>query len=464
MAEVETDIVAEAMPDLSRALVVDARRTFPLVRLRERVANTFWLLPFAFLVGALFLVWLTRVVDKGLPPAGQAWSYIVWNNGSATTVLSTIATAMLAFLGVVFSITLVAMQLASQQFSPRVLRTYVRSSITKVALGTFMATFIYPLLSLSWVGRREDASGTVVSLSAFVALVLVLASCIVFIAFVNNTVSLMRITYSIRRVAAETRHAFRQMFPPESAYVSVEVPALDERVYSTLFRKPDWSLAAARADHGVILGADVGLLTCIAREHDCVLRARVQVGDYVGLGEPIIDTYARPGLDSTRPTDAELLRAYDIGPERTVYQDPLYGIRELVDVAAQALSPAVNAPTTAVQVIDRLQDILRQVASAPDQTGLYADEDGVVRLIGEIRTWDEVVDLALTEIREFGASSPQVTRRLSALIETLLQVVPERRRAALERHSELLRLAVGRAVSDGKPAEFALQPDRKGLG
>ena len=133
-------------------------------------------------------------------------------------------------------------------------------------------------------------------------------------------------------------------------------------------------------------------------------------------------------------------------------------------MAAQALSPAVNAPTTAVQVIDRLQDILRQVAAAPDQTGLYADEDGVVRLIGEIRTWDEVVDLALTEIREFGASSPQVTRRHSALIATLREVVPERRRAALERHGELLRLAVGRAVSDSKPAEFALQPDRKGLG
>jgi len=458
------DIVTGGVPELSRALVVDMRRAFPLVRLRERVANTFWLLPFAFLVGALLLIWLTRVADRALPPAGQAWSYLVWKNGSATTVLSTIATAMLAFLGVVFSITLVAMQLASQQFSPRVLRTYVRSSITKVALGTFIATFIYPLLSLSWVGRREDANGTVVSLSAFVALVLVLASILVFIVFVNNTVSLMRITYSIRRVAAETRGAFHQMFPPESAYVDVEPPALDERLYSTLFRKPDWSLAASRADHGVILGADVGLLMRLARAHDCVLRARVQVGDYVGLGEPLIDAYARPGRASTAPTDAELLEAYDVGPERTVYQDPLYGIRELVDVAAQALSPAVNAPTTAVQVIDRLQDILRQVAVAPDQTGLYADDDGVVRLVGQVRTWDEVVDLALTEIREFGAGSPQVTRRLDSLIERLVAVIPERRRAALQHHQELLRLAVGRAISDSEPAEFALQPDRKGLG
>jgi uncharacterized membrane protein len=460
----EKDLVTEGVREMSRALVVSARGSFPLVRIRERVANTFWLLPSGFLVGALIMVLLTRAVDETLPRADEAWSYIVWNNGSATTVLSTIASAMLAFLGVVFSITLVAMQLASQQFSPRVLRTYVRSTTTKVALGTFIATFIYPLMSLSWVGRREDAAGTVVSVSAFVALLLVVASIIVFIAFVNNTVSLMRITYSIRRVAAETRAAFRQMFPPETAYVEVEPPALDQPLRSTLFSKPDWSPAASRADHGVILGTDVGLLTRIAREHECMLRARAQVGDYVGRGELLIDAYGIPGRASTAPTDAELLRAYDVGPERTVYQDPLYGVRELVDVAAQALSPAVNAPTTAVQVIDRLQDILRQVAVAPDQTGLYADDEGVVRLVGQIRTWDEVVDLALTEIREFGAGSPQVTRRLSALIETLWAAVPEHRRAALERHGDLLRLAVGRAVSDGKPAEFALQPDRKGLG
>ena len=134
-------------------------------------------------------------------------------------------------------------------------------------------------------------------------------------------------------------------------------------------------------------------------------------------------------------------------------------------MAAQALSPAVNAPTTAVQVLDRLQDFLRLMASRPWPSGLLADETGTVRLVMQVRSWEQFVDLALTEITEFGAGSPQVTRRLADLLDTLMPIVPDERKAVLVRHRGLLADAVAQRFASYRAlAEVALEPDARGLG
>jgi uncharacterized membrane protein len=196
-----------------------------------------------------------------------------------------------------------------------------------------------------------------------------------------------------------------------------------------------------------------------------VLRLVPQVGQYVANGEPLFEVFSTGACATGGPTDRQLLRTVDVGPERAVYQDPFYGIRALVDVAAQALSPAVNAPTTAVQVLDRLQDFLRLMATRAWPSGLFADESGRVRLIMEVRTWEQFVDLALTEITEFGAGSPQVTRRLASLLDALTPIVPEERRPVLARHKALLAEAVDQRVASHRVlAEVALQPDARGLG
>jgi uncharacterized membrane protein len=185
----------------------------------------------------------------------------------------------------------------------------------------------------------------------------------------------------------------------------------------------------------------------------------------VGQGEPLFELFAGAGGTASLPSDPDLLRTVDIGPERTVYRDPFYGVRALVDVAAQALSPAVNAPTTAVQVLDRLQDFLRQVGPRVWPTGLYADRNGVLRLVVQVRSWDQFVDLALTEITEFGAGSPQVTRRLADLLNVLKESVPVDRRPVLVRHQTLLAEAVEQRFEAHRVlAEVALEPDARGLG
>jgi uncharacterized membrane protein len=449
-------------PDRAR-LAIDRKR-FTVLRLGEHFYNAFWLLPVLFLIGALLLAVITHAIDKALPAnIGRTAPWVV-SAGSASVVLATLATAMLTFLGVVFSIGLVALQLASQQFSPRVLRNYVRSTTTKVALGTFIATFIYPLFSLGYLDELMRGGRDVSTISVAVAMILALASIAVFIAYVTLTIRGMRIAYAISTVAVETRKALAQMFPPDERYVTAETLAASPPARLVYLRKGPWSLAE-HAPQGVLQAVDVVGCVRRAREHDVVLRLVPQVGDYVSEGEPLFEVYAGGVSVTGGPTDWQLLRAVDVGRERAVYQDPFYGIRALVDVAAQALSPAVNAPTTAVQVLDRLEDFLRLMASRPWPSGLFADETGAVRLVMEVRSWDQFVDLALTEITEFGAGSPQVTRRLANLLDALMPIVPDERKPVLVRHKRLLEEAVAQRFASYRAlATVALQPDARGLG
>ena len=455
---------ADSAASTSRALQVHGGRSFPLVRLGEKVASTFWLLPMLFLVAAFALTLITRAVDRNLAVTARP-SLFVWSGESAAAALSVMAVAMLSFLGVVFSITLVAMQLASQQFSPRLLRTYVRSTTTKVALGTFIAAFVYPLLSFSHVHRTGAASAGAPTVSGTVSTLMTILAIVVFVIYVNHTINLMRISIAIKSVAQETRRAVRRAFPPAGEYLTVDPPTFCQPLQVVTFRKPPWSPAATRSAHGVLQAVDASELVRLAQRYDCVFRMLAGVGDYVSEGQPVLEVCPRQ-VDAplSVQSDQEILRSFDVGPERTLYQDPLYGLRELVDVAVQALSAAVNAPTTAVQVIDRLEDILRQIATLPESTGLVADDRGDVRLTLRTRSWDEVLVLALTEIRQFGAGSPQVSRRLVALLDGVQAVAPAERLPAIERQRQELTAAVTAALLEERDREVALTPDRRGLG
>jgi uncharacterized membrane protein len=295
-------------------------------------------------------------------------------------------------------------------------------------------------------------------------MLLALASIAVFIAYVTLTIRGMRIAYAISTVAIETRAALRRMSPADEHYVDVELPRLGTPAQIVTYRKGP-SPFALHAAQGVLQAVDIGVCVQLARERDCIVRLLPQVGQYVASGEPLFEVFSA-GDGTARPlSERALLRTVDVGPERAVHQDAFYGIRALVDVAAQALSPAVNAPTSAVQVLDRLQDFLRLMAARPWPSGIYADQTGRVRLLIPVRSWDQLVDLALTEITEFGAGSPQVTRRLADLLDTLLLIVPAERKAVLVRHKGLLAEAVALRFGPSRAlAEVALQADPRGLG
>ena len=368
------------------------------------------------------------------------------NLDDARTLLATIATALLTFTGVVFSITLVALQMASTQYSPRVLRTFVRKPVTKLALSTFIATFVYSLTLLARVGATGKVH-TVAQGAVGLAYLLVMASVIVFVVFVHSTVRSMRVTYIIQAVFNETLDAARTSFVEASAYRETELPEGRPVTERMAFDHRDAALS----------GIDAHRLVEVATAHDCVLRLCVPIGTYLRYGDDVFEV-----LGGTSPDPAEILRAMSCSPARTLYQDPSYGIRQLVDIAIRALSPAVNDPTTAVQSLDRLHGILRAVAGRPDPSGCYLDLSGAVRFMEPVAGWDRLVELAFTEIGLYGSGSPQVTRKLFAIFDDLDGRVPADRRLSLGALRAWLRAEVARRPR--LPGDMALAPDPLGLG
>jgi uncharacterized membrane protein len=370
----------------------------------------------------------------------------------ARTLLSTIATALLTFTGVVFSITLVALQMASSQYSPRVLRTFVRKPVTKLALSTFIATFVYSLTLLASLGTVGSAH-RVPQGAVGLAYLLVMASIIVFVFFVHSTVRSMRVTYVIQAVFHETVGAATATFAEASAYVDAEQPARLPVVTTIAFGHAD----------AVLDGIDAHGLVTLAEAHGCVLRLTVPVGTYLPRDFELMEVLgATSGTGGTGPDAHAIGRMLHSSAARTIYQDPSYGVRQLVDIAIRALSAAINDPTTAVEALDRLHGILRAVARRPDPSGLYVDAHGTVRLIVPVPGWDRLVELAFTEVALFGSGSPQITRKLTAIFDDLEARVAPQRVPALEAQRAWLREEVGRRHS--LPTDRVLSPDPLGLG
>jgi len=420
---------------------------------REWIGDRFWVVPTIFVVGGVLLgIAVARVDD--LPVLRDLALRIPISAEAAELILGVIASSMLTFVGVVFTITLVALQLASAQLSPRVIRTFVRSGVTKVAFGIFLATFAYAVVVL--VAEGASSSRAVQRGAVTVGVALVSASLVVFVVYVTATMRLLQVSWVITAVADETRRSVGVHYPVESAYVAATTPSLVEEPRLVRLLREDADGGGGRL--GVVLGVDSGRLVELAARHGCVLEVLPRVGEYLPTGAAVVAVHGSAG-----PPDTQVRRCILLGRSRTLYQDPTFGIRQLVDVASQALSPAINQPTTAVYVINRLEDILLRIANRPPPTGAFVDTAGVVRLILPATAWAEIVDLAFTEIAVYGASSPAVVRRLAGAYDRLHGAVPFELRGDLLRHIEVLDRLVRAANVSDNPL-LVPRPDPRGLG
>jgi len=349
---------------------------------------------------------------------------------------------------VVFATTLVAIQLAASQYSPRAVRIFIRSRVTRITLGLFLATFVFALIVL--VSNRASVSSAkqfapVVSVTALLALSL--ATVFGFVAYLHGVVRLMRVQYLLETIASESRRSIEENFPPASAYVDVEPPAPDSAAHRLCYT----------GTAGVITATDLHGLAELCLRNECWLELTVGVGEYLAHGTPVALVHGG------NLHDRDVTRFFLIRGERTFVQDPAFGFRQLVDIAIRALSPAVNDPTTGVQAIDRISDLLAITGSRLDPTGLRVDSSGTVRVKRKLRNFEGLLVLALTEVIRYGADAPQVVRRLRGMLDELESTLSPERQAAIARQRDLLEAAVTAAL----PAPFSdvsSTADREGLG
>ncbi len=382
----------------------------------EAVRTGFWAVPSLCVLVALGLALGLVEVDRSF---GDGLGRATFGAGpdGAREVLSAITTSMITFTGLVFSITIVVLQLTSSQFSPRVLRTFLRDRQTQLSLGVFVATFVYAVMVLRSVDST-DGSQFVPTVATTAGVALLLVSVGVFVAYIHHVATAIQASSIVRAVGDETRALFARVLP-EDAPPPAARPVL-----------PGPSTARiASPGYGVLRTVDEHGLVRAARDAEVVLVLRHPLGGFVPEGAPLLDVHGSGEVDQRAVTGAVLL-----GKDRTMEQDLSFGLRQLVDIAERALSPGINDPTTAVQALDELHDLLRRLVSRHLPDGLHRDEDGTLRLVMPPASFPDLLALALDEIEQYGHDSLQVQGRIDELLTDLAEAaLPEHRPAVLAR-------------------------------
>jgi len=386
--------------------------------LLELLRTQVWVVPsIAALLAAasaVVLVWFDAATGSlGLPVAIDA--------DSARAVLSAISGAMISFTALVFSITMLVLQSASTQLSPRVMRTFLRDRFNQGVLGLFVATFVFSLLVLTFVTVEQ-----VPRLGVLVAVGLVLLAVLAFVTYIDHMAKSIRPTSVIESISVETRSVIEHVYPDrieDAAEGTVEV-ADDARAEAL---EVVWS-----GGPGYVQSFDRAGLLEFAGEQGAAVELKVGIGSFLVRGQPLLSVLGR-GSDSMTAAELGLGEQFRLGPERTMAEDPEFGFRQLVDVALRALSPSLNDPSTASQVIDRLHELLRELQPRDIASPLVLREGQGPSVTIPAPDWDTYVRLATSEIGAASRTMPQVRRHLSAVLDSLLPDATAERQAALRR-------------------------------
>jgi uncharacterized membrane protein len=414
-------------------------------RARQRWSGSLWFVPFLGAVLGPVLGQLTLWLDRTVRlPA--AWQY---SASTATGVLTVIIGAMVGLLGFVVTISVLVVQMATGTLSPRFMRLWYRDLLQKLVLATFTGTltFSYSLLRHVEADSVPDVGVTVAGLAVAASLLLLL-------------LYLDRFTHSLRPVAVAALVAGAGRRVVEASPVrSLAATGVADRNSSAAYSIAP-SMVVRTKHSGAIQAIDGRGLVALARRRGSALVLPYAIGDFVAAGTGVIEVF---GTEST-VVARRLRRMLVLGRERTIEQDPAFALRILVDIAIRALSPAVNDPTTAVQVLDYIEDLLLVIGRRElGGRGELRDGEGRTRVVIPVRRWEEFLELGVTEIRVYGATSVQVARRLRALLEGLRAGVRPEHRGAVD--DELCRLEA--SVADSFPAAdqaFAGTSDRQGIG
>jgi uncharacterized membrane protein len=360
---------------------------------------------------------------------------------SVQTILTVASGALVTLTSVVLSLTLVAVQLAMGQFSPRIVRAILQDRRSQLAIGLFIGTFAYSMTVLRQVNGKSSGAAPVPGVSVLVAFALILGAIITLVFYVHHTAQSIRVGGLIGRVADDTRDEIDRLYP--------------------LAKEPEDNPSVVLApNYGIVVTLDYRTLVAIAERAGCVLEMVPAMGDFVPRGEPLFRV--RGSLE--KPDRAAAALGVILDRERTHEFEPAFGVRKLVDIAQRSIYSPFQDPTTCVQAINAIHDILRRLLVREFPTGVHRDSAGQPRLIERVMSWDGYVRLAFDELRLAGARSPQVTRRLRAALDDLKEVASPERRRPLDDQLALLKSAVRREFEDDADARAALVPDMQGIG
>jgi uncharacterized membrane protein len=402
-----------------------------------------WSVP---LIAIPFALAATRILHRL-----DAWmerSFLGFAVPGAQAMLQAVSTATLSFMVFTFGSLLIAIQVASGTLTPRIIATtLLRNSIIRYTVGLFMFTWLLA------IGVQNRIDQKVHELPLLIAGIFGVLSFAAFFYLIDYASRLLRPISVLSNVGNSGLAVIRDVYPQPS---QGPVPAAVKR------RGPGVPARVVLHDGtaGIVLGANVDKLLREAEASAGVIEFVPQVGDFVALDEPLFNLYGDAGAIGDRVLRSTVV----FGSERTMEQDPTFAFRIVIDIALKALSPAINDPTTAVLAIDQLHRMLRSVGTRHLRTDQIADKTGELRFIFRTPNWEDFVHLAFSEIRYYGSANLQIVRRLRAMIENLVQTLPDHRHGELLLQLELLDRAVKIAFVNPEELALAHIADTQGLG
>lgn len=417
------------------------------VRVRRYLHHAIWPIPFAFVVAGtvagIVLPRLERVYFPDAFPMG-------FGAGAATTLLGSFATGLITVIGLAVSIAIAGLTFGSSSLTPRIIAQWQQSQALRVITGTLLMSVIYAFLVLQEVAPRDDPD-FVPDLSVWLVVTLLVVDMFALLILVRVMTRLMRFADVLDDLHRRGRRVVETLYPDElnEGEVGAVQPTPTE---------PARVVYGERA--GVVASIDSHAIATEATRLGITIELVPVVGEYVGLGTPFFRVWPADVALGTKALEHTVA----VSDERTITQDPLFAMRLLTDIGIRALSPAVNDPTTAVQALDRIDDLLRRVARRQLTIGTVRDAEGRVLFHMRTPTWDEFLEVGITEFRQYGETSSQVLRRLRALLEGLLAHAPEVRWESIRKQLVLLDASVARGFPDDAEQRLVAIPDVNGLG
>ena len=407
-----------------------------LLKYWDRLRSSFWFVPAAMACLAVALAVSAVALDRAFANdwlQSLGWSYA--GAEGASLLLGTVAGSMIAIAGTVFSMTLVALSLASSQLGPRLLRNFMRDAANQVVLGTFVATFVYCLLVLRTV-RRADEAAFVPHLSVSIGVLLAMVSIGVLIYFIHHVSVSIQADEVVARIGRELEEGIGRLFPGQLGKPGSEASkAPDEAELPAAFAREARPVGAPEDGYLQLINADA--LMALASQEDLLLRLERRPGHFLVKGQAMVMVWPPGRL--TEDLVGQLNDAFVLGNQRTATQDVEFSFLQLVEIAVRALSPGINDPFTAIACVDRLGSALCHLAPRDMPSPLRFDADGRLRLMAPGSTFAGIVDTAFNQIRQSVRSNPAVAiRMLDTIAQIAGHVRHQRDAACLQRHADMI--------------------------
>lgn len=401
--------------------------------LLDRLRSSMWVVPLGILIlmisAAQGLMRLHSHLELELGMAGASIE-------GARGMLQAVATSMVTVAGVVFSLTLLVLSQASSQYSPRVLRKFLRDRVNQSVLGVFLGVYAYCLVVLQGMGGESDDMPGLAILGGLVA---ALGSVVYLVYFFHHIADSLQLENILHDIELETLPVIARLYPEDRG-----VPEDEEGEIDQAEELP--GLKVACINPGYIQHVDLDKLLAIAERLDAVIYLPNCVGDFVVQGKTLAKVV--PGKAPEDEVVEELSAAFSTGVQRSIQQDPAFGIRQMADVAMKALSPGVNDTTNAIMALDRISVIMTEL-SARCFPSRHRSRHGKLRLVVARPSYNDLLGLSFDQIRQWGKSNPAVLARLLEVLGDLMEVsASNHRRAVLQTYARRVLASAETHIND----------------